>query len=329
MLTTLALTISRTPYWLSTFARSCTKHCSMRSWKGRRSSVTFRPWIRIPSASSGVCGRTGMGLPGFVGLPRDRDAGHLGQQGSCPLQPLEGCCRLYLPGNEVLQLLDVPLVLRMLLQVGLLEKGLQRPPPSQSCCPLPPPPPPQAGTGAKQCQCLQSSALRVPVPDQAQHPCVLTVSYLAKPPMTAGSTMPLSSMESGLTGRLGSFWCRLISLIIFSFVFIMVSMAFSRGEMMVCAQGGREGQQPADPATCLVRSGRVVSPWPCRREAPGLHISPHTAPQTPGTSCLGLSQGLTAEALDVLVPGSEHRLLAGLVLEAREAAGQVMDMWQQ
>lgn len=73
----------------------------------------------------------------------------------------------------------------------------------------------------------------------------------------------------------------------------------------------------------------MVSPWPCRREAPGLHISPHTAPRTPGTSCLELSRGLTAEALEVLVPGSEHRLPAGLVLQAREAAGQVMDMRQQ
>ena len=128
VLTTLALTISRTPYWLSTLARSCTKHCSMRSWKGRRSSVTFRPWIRIPSASSGVCGRTGTGPPGLVGLPWDEDTGHLVPQGSCPLLLLEGCCGLYLPGDQVLQLLDVPLVLRVLLQVGLLEKGLERPP---------------------------------------------------------------------------------------------------------------------------------------------------------------------------------------------------------
>ena len=103
--------------------------------------------------------------------------------------------------------------------------------------------------------------------------------------------MPLSSMESGLTGRLGSFWCRLISLIIFSFVFIMVSMAFSRGEMMVCAQGGREGQQLADPETCLSWCGLagLSTCQPCRREVPALSISPHGAPWTPGTDCLGLS----------------------------------------
>lgn len=66
-----------------------------------------------------------------------------------------------------------------------------------------------------------------------------TFSYFAKPPMTAGSTMPLSSMERGLMGRLQSDWYWLIIVRIFSFVDSMVSMAFSKGDKVVWK--GREG----------------------------------------------------------------------------------------
>lgn len=61
----------------------------------------------------------------------------------------------------------------------------------------------------------------------------LTVSYLAKPPMTAGSTMPLSSMERGFMANVSSHWYWLIKVRIFSFVFPIVSMAFSRGLTVV------------------------------------------------------------------------------------------------
>lgn len=232
-------------------------------------SAGERGQARLGWWSSHGTGTLGLGAPGQLSPPLPG-----------------GCCGLYLPGNQVLQLLDVPLVLRVLLQVGLLEKGLQQPPLS-----------PAGG--------WLSAGRHGMAPAPAQHLPVLTISYLAKPPMTAGSTMPLSSMESGLMGRLGSFWCRLISLIIFSFVFIMVSMAFSRGEMVVCAQGGSEGQQLADPATCPPRCGRQGH----LSLVPGLHISPHEAPRTPGTGCLELSRGLA-------VPGSARRLPAGLVLQA-------------
>lgn len=64
-------------------------------------------------------------------------------------------------------------------------------------------------------------------------PWEFTFSYFAKPPMTAGSTMPLSSMERGLIGRLQSDWYWLIIVKIFSFVDSMVSMAFSKGDKVV------------------------------------------------------------------------------------------------
>lgn len=60
-----------------------------------------------------------------------------------------------------------------------------------------------------------------------------TFSYLAKPPMTAGSTMPLSSIERGLMGRVQSAWYWLIMVRIFSLVDSMVSIAFSNGDKVV------------------------------------------------------------------------------------------------
>lgn len=48
------LTSSLTPYSFSTFFFSCLKHSSMRSWKGRRSSVTLFPWREIPPPSNGI-----------------------------------------------------------------------------------------------------------------------------------------------------------------------------------------------------------------------------------------------------------------------------------
>lgn len=48
------LTSSLTPYSFSTFFFSCLKHSSMRSWKGRRSSVTFFPCRLIPLPNNGI-----------------------------------------------------------------------------------------------------------------------------------------------------------------------------------------------------------------------------------------------------------------------------------
>ena len=50
----LILTNSLTPYSFSTFFFSCLKHSSMRSWKGRRSSVTLFPWREIPPPNNGI-----------------------------------------------------------------------------------------------------------------------------------------------------------------------------------------------------------------------------------------------------------------------------------
>lgn len=61
-----------------------------------------------------------------------------------------------------------------------------------------------------------------------------TFSYLAKPPMTAGSTIPFRSMDRGLMGRLSSLWYWFIIIRIFSLAVDMVSMAFSSGLMVVC-----------------------------------------------------------------------------------------------
>lgn len=73
-------------------------------------------------------------------------------------------------------------------------------------------------------------------PDGGRDSRALTFSYLANPPMTAGSTIPLSSMDSGLMGRLSSLWYWLIIIRIFSLAVDMVSMAFSRGLMVVCCK---------------------------------------------------------------------------------------------
>lgn len=54
--------------------------------------------------------------------------------------------------------------------------------------------------------------------------------------MTAGSTMPLSSMERGCTERDRSQACCWTQLLIFSLVSSMVSMAFSRGLISSCGQ---------------------------------------------------------------------------------------------
>lgn len=50
-----ALTMARTPYCFSTLSFSCLKHASILSWKGLRASVTFSPWILMPSARNGIC----------------------------------------------------------------------------------------------------------------------------------------------------------------------------------------------------------------------------------------------------------------------------------
>lgn len=241
------LTISRTPYWLSTLARSCTKHCSMRSWKGRKSSVTFRLWIRIPSANSGVCRRGGCGSGWDRGAPRARAAGGVPQ--AVPARRSgPSACRCS-PGPR-----GAP--------SGMTPGRRPAASPAQSRWWLPRA---QGGAGAL----CSVPTPRAPARGSTRTSSVLTVSYLAKPPMTAGSTMPLSSMERGLTGRLGSFWCRLISLRIFSFVFIMVSMAFSSGEMMFCTQG-RGGQQ-------------LPGLQPCPPQPRGLHISPRGPPRSPSS----------------------------------------------
>lgn len=70
-----------------------------------------------------------------------------------------------------------------------------------------------------------------------------TFSYLAKPPMTAGSTMPLSSMERGLMGRLQSAWYWLIMVRIFSLVDSMVSMAFSSGDKVVWGKRSKRSRE--------------------------------------------------------------------------------------
>lgn len=49
-----ALTMARTPYCFSTLSFSCLKHASILSWNGLRASVTFSPWIRMPSARNGI-----------------------------------------------------------------------------------------------------------------------------------------------------------------------------------------------------------------------------------------------------------------------------------
>lgn len=46
----------------------------------------------------------------------------------------------------------------------------------------------------------------------------------------------MSSMDSGLMGRLSSLWYWLIIIRIFSLAVDMVSMAFSRGLMVVCCK---------------------------------------------------------------------------------------------
>lgn len=48
------LTMARTPYCFSTLSFSCLKHASILSWNGLRASVTFSPWIRMPSARNGI-----------------------------------------------------------------------------------------------------------------------------------------------------------------------------------------------------------------------------------------------------------------------------------
>lgn len=58
--------------------------------------------------------------------------------------------------------------------------------------------------------------------------------------MTAGSTMPLSSMERGCTERDRSQACCWTQLLIFSLVSSMVSMAFSRGLISSCGQSAWE-----------------------------------------------------------------------------------------
>lgn len=63
-----------------------------------------------------------------------------------------------------------------------------------------------------------------------------TFSYLAKPPITAGSTIPFRSMESGLIGRFSSLWYWLIIIKIFSFVVDIVSIAFSKGLIVHCKE---------------------------------------------------------------------------------------------
>ena len=85
--------------------------------------------------------------------------------------------------------------------------------------------------------CVCSWALLPPLwPHQGLEREALTFSYLANPPMTAGSTMPFRSMESGLMGRLSSLWYWLIIIRIFSLAVDMVSMAFSRGLIVVCGK---------------------------------------------------------------------------------------------
>lgn len=66
-----------------------------------------------------------------------------------------------------------------------------------------------------------------------------TFSYLANPPMTAGSTIPLSNMDRGLMGRTSSPWYWFIIVRIFSLVVSIVSMAFSNGLIVVWGKTNR------------------------------------------------------------------------------------------
>lgn len=47
-----------TPYSFSTFSRRSWKHVTRRLCSGFSCSVVFSPWMRIPSASRGICRAT-------------------------------------------------------------------------------------------------------------------------------------------------------------------------------------------------------------------------------------------------------------------------------
>lgn len=59
--------------------------------------------------------------------------------------------------------------------------------------------------------------------------------------MTAGSTIPLRSIERGLMGRLQSAWYWLIMVRIFSLVDSIVSIAFSNGDKVVWVETPSRG----------------------------------------------------------------------------------------
>lgn len=81
-----------------------------RLCSGFSCSVVFSPWMRIPSASRGICRAT-------PALLRER-----GYQAS----PKTARGRAHLQGDEVFQNLDALQVLRVLLDVGVREERLRR-----------------------------------------------------------------------------------------------------------------------------------------------------------------------------------------------------------
>lgn len=112
-------TSSLTPYSFSTFFFSCLKHSSIRSWKGRKSSVTLFPWREIPPPSNGIY--------------KHRKCSSVNEMASLKMTCkfvlcIQRKCVLvlkYLPGNEVFETQKFLSVLRVLLGVFLSEESLK------------------------------------------------------------------------------------------------------------------------------------------------------------------------------------------------------------
>lgn len=71
--------------------------------------------------------------------------------------------------------------------------------------------------------------------------------------MTAGSTIPLRSIERELMARLQSAWYWFIMVRIFSLVDSMVSMAFSSGDRTVCRKDAERSGNVAKKRTREVK----------------------------------------------------------------------------
>lgn len=117
-------TSSLTPYSFSTFFFSCLKHSSIRSWNGRKSSVTLLPWSEIPPPSNGIYKhRERRGVNAMASIKVTRI--FVGCIAEC-VGFFSLSCWEYLPGDEVFEAQQFVPVLRVLLGVLLREESLHR-----------------------------------------------------------------------------------------------------------------------------------------------------------------------------------------------------------